>query len=124
MSVELNDEGIFSILGQLIVNRQNAEMIAGDPKQSLGFAPHLADRLPRFTAPIVIRSQLVEGKLLEPDLILISASASCNLFAPIVLQHLAQRVGEKLCARRGAAPAKKIERKDDDLGFQFHPPPS
>ena len=91
-------------------------MIAGEPQKKI-FAEGFPYRCPGFFLPVVIRGQIFEGKLFQSDFSGVRPRAGRRLFAAIVLEDLAQGVGQEQDALSGAGASKQIEREEERGGF-------
>src|SRR5262245_23036389 len=115
MGIELEDKRVFGVFGEPVVDGKDAEVVAGEPEAEIGVV--LLERLDRLETPVCVVGELVEGKLFQPDVARVSAGTGWRLFAAVVLEHLADGVGEKLRAGAGAGGAEEVEREDVDGGF-------
>src|SRR5438128_3700351 len=115
MCVELHDERVRP--GEFIVDRQHAEVVAGDPAEEL-LVETCADQAAAALAPVVIRLQVSEGDFLEGDLVPVGAGARGHALALVVGEHFPHGVGEQLGPRRRAAAAEQIERNEHEVAFQ------
>ena len=116
MGVELHYQRVLAVAGQFLIDRQNAEMVAGDPEQEIAFGPDLTHRLPARSAPVLVRLQRLESELAEADLALVGAGPRRHLFAPVVGQDFAKLVGQQLRPGAGARAAEQVEGEEDGGG--------
>src|SRR5262249_55034818 len=103
-----------SQFGQLVVDRQGPEMVAGDPDEEVAAAQGLAHRLAAVAPPRLVLVERIEGELANPDVGGVGGGPRGDRLAPVVGEHFEQFVGQKGGAAGAAPTAEQIERKEND----------
>src|SRR5439155_11448180 len=80
MGVELDDERVRT---ERVVDRQRAEVVAGDPEQKLAAIERGPRGLLTRLTPALVIFEAVEGEFLDADLAGVGASAGRHLFAAV-----------------------------------------
>ncbi len=78
---------------RLVVDRQNAEVIAGQPEQEIPAAQGAPCQLPALAAPAGAAFEGVEFRLAQPDVRGVGPGPGGDLLPAIVRQDFAQLVG-------------------------------
>ncbi len=117
MGVELDHQHAIGLSGQLVVDRQGAEMIARDPEEEVARAQDLPGRSPPLFAPAGVSLDSFKGEFLQAYLVSVDLRPRGRTFTAIVGQDFTEFVGDKGGPRAGAAAAEEVEREDDQTGF-------
>ena len=109
MGVELDHQDAFGLGGQLVVDRQGAEMVAGDPEEEVAGPQGLPRRLPSLLAPAGVILDGFKGEFLQPHLVGVGCARVGELS-----RRLSARISRNSSAMRAApAPAPPLPKRSN-----------